>query len=217
MNTISNQADSQIESQAKSRIKAALNALKDGKAIVMIDDAERENEGDVILAAQFATPEQINFMIKHARGLICAPLTQDLAQHFKLAPMVIDNEDPQKTAFTVSIDFHTTTTGISAAERALSFKELANPKNNAAMFNRPGHIFPLIAKEGGVLARRGHTEAAVDLMKLAGLEPIAVICEILKDDGEMARKPDLELFCKTYDLPFLTIEDLVIYQEAQCK
>lgn len=197
------------------KVETALNALKQGKAIVMIDDAERENEGDVIVAAQFATPENINFMVKHARGLICAPVTQDLATRLELTPMYLNNQDPHQTAFTVSVDFKTTTTGISTSERATTLKELSNPQNTANMFNKPGHIFPLIAKEGGVLTRRGHTEAAVDLMKLAQLEPVAIICEILKDDGEMARQEDLKAFCTEHALPFLSIEELVQYHKIR--
>lgn len=205
----------QLSSDIINKVETALNALKQGKAIVMIDDAERENEGDVIVAAQFATPQNINFMVKHARGLICAPLTQDLATHLELTPMYVNNQDPHQTAFTVSVDFKTTTTGISASERATTLKELSNPDNTADMFNKPGHIFPLIAKEGGVLTRRGHTEAAVDLMKLAQLKPVAIICEILKDDGEMAREGDLKQFCAEHALPFLSIEELVQYQKIQ--
>ncbi len=194
------------------RVEHALTVLQQGRAIVVIDDASRENEGDVIIAAQFANAENINFMIKHARGLICAPLTVEHAQQLALDPMCVDNTDNHQTAFTVSIDFKEVSTGISAAERAQTLKALSDPQHLAHTFRRPGHIFPLIAQKGGVLHRRGHTEAAVDLMKLAQLKPVAVICEILKDDGEMAREADLRDFCQTHQLPFLHINDIVQYR-----
>ncbi|MFG6147250.1 bifunctional 3,4-dihydroxy-2-butanone-4-phosphate synthase/GTP cyclohydrolase II [Halobacillus sp. B23F22_1] len=193
-------------------IEKAIEHLKQGKMVIVCDDEDRENEGDLIGLAEYATPEMINFMITRARGLVCTPITGELAEHLELLPMVGTNTDPNQTAFTVSIDHKQTTTGISADERALTIRELLNPDVAAGDFQKPGHIFPLIAKEGGVLRRAGHTEAAVDLAVLAGAKPAGVICEIIKDDGTMARVPDLREMADEFDIPMITIADLIQYR-----
>ncbi|MCP3027492.1 bifunctional 3,4-dihydroxy-2-butanone-4-phosphate synthase/GTP cyclohydrolase II [Halobacillus sp. A5] len=193
-------------------IEKALEHLKQGKMVIVCDDEDRENEGDLIGLAEYASPEMINFMISKARGLVCTPITAELAEKLELLPMVGTNTDPNQTAFTVSIDHKSTTTGISADERALTIRELLNKDIAAGDFQKPGHIFPLIAKEGGVLRRAGHTEAAVDLAVLAGAEPAGVICEIIKDDGTMARVPDLREMADEYDIPMITIADLIQYR-----
>ncbi|GGF21305.1 riboflavin biosynthesis protein RibBA [Halobacillus andaensis] len=193
-------------------IEKALEHLKQGKMVIVCDDEDRENEGDLIGLAEYASPEMINFMITRGRGLVCTPITGELAEHLELLPMVGTNTDPNQTAFTVSIDHKHTTTGISADERALTIRELLNPEAVAGDFQKPGHIFPLIAKEGGVLRRAGHTEAAVDLAVLAGAKPAGVICEIIKDDGTMARVPDLRTMADEFDIPMITIADLIQYR-----
>ena len=199
------------------RVEEAIEAIKHGKMVIMMDDEDRENEGDLVYAATFSTPEMVNFMAKEARGLICTPLTKELAQKFDLMPMVSDNNSAHETAFTVSIDSKTAHTGISAAERDDCIKKLASPLSTKDDFVRPGHIFPLIAKDGGVLVRTGHTEGSVDLCKLAGLSPVAVICEIIKDDGTMARRDDLKEFAKKHDMPIVYISDIVAYRLANEK
>ncbi|QHT48229.1 bifunctional 3,4-dihydroxy-2-butanone-4-phosphate synthase/GTP cyclohydrolase II [Bacillus sp. SB49] len=196
-------------------IEKALEDLKAGKVVIVCDDEDRENEGDFIGIAEHATPEMINFMIKYGRGLVCAPVTEALASDLELMPMVDSNSDPNQTAFTVSIDHTSTTTGISADERARTVREMLNPEATAADFQRPGHIFPLIAKEGGVLRRAGHTEAAVDLARLAGAKPAGVICEIIKDDGTMARVPDLREMADEFNIPMITIADLIQYRHMK--
>ncbi|ELK48977.1 bifunctional 3,4-dihydroxy-2-butanone-4-phosphate synthase/GTP cyclohydrolase II [Halobacillus sp. ACCC02827] len=196
-------------------IEKALEDLKAGKVVIVCDDEDRENEGDFIGIAEHATPEMINFMIKYGRGLVCAPVTEALASDLELMPMVDSNSDPNQTAFTVSIDHTSTTTGISADERARTVREMLNPEATAADFQRPGHIFPLIAKEGGVLRRAGHTEAAVDLARLAGAKPAGVICEIIKDDGTMARVPDLREMADEFNIPMITIADLIQYRHKK--
>ncbi|WP_431802940.1 bifunctional 3,4-dihydroxy-2-butanone-4-phosphate synthase/GTP cyclohydrolase II [Halobacillus andaensis] len=193
-------------------IEKALEHLKQGEMVIVCDDEDRENEGDLIGLAEYASPEMINFMITRGRGLVCTPVTGELAQQLELIPMVGTNTDPNQTAFTVSIDHKTTTTGISADERALTIRELLNPNAVAGDFQKPGHIFPLVAKDGGVLRRAGHTEAAVDLAVLAGAKPAGVICEIIKDDGTMARVPDLRKLADEYDIPMITIADLIQYR-----
>ncbi|MDM5235814.1 bifunctional 3,4-dihydroxy-2-butanone 4-phosphate synthase/GTP cyclohydrolase II [Bacillus cereus] len=194
------------------RIEEALEDLKQGKVVIVCDDENRENEGDFIALAEYITPETINFMITHGRGLVCVPITEQYAERLQLEPMVSHNTDSHHTAFTVSIDHVSTTTGISAHERATTIQELLNPASKGADFNRPGHIFPLIAKEGGVLRRAGHTEAAVDLAKLCGAEPAGVICEIINEDGTMARVDDLLECAKQFDIKMITIEDLIAYR-----
>jgi 3,4-dihydroxy 2-butanone 4-phosphate synthase/GTP cyclohydrolase II len=201
-------------SEAIERVKAAIEEIKRGRMVIMMDDEDRENEGDLVYAATFSTPEMVNFMAKEARGLICTPIVKELARELDLLPMVSNNVSNHETAFTVSIDATTASTGISAAERDDCIGKLANPQTLSSDFVRPGHIFPLIAKDGGVLVRTGHTEGSVDLCKLAGLSPVAVICEIIKDDGEMARMDDLELFAQKHSLHIVYISDLVEYRLA---
>lgn len=190
-------------------IEEAIEDIKQGKIIVVVDDEDRENEGDLIMAAEKATPEAVNFMATHGRGLICLPMEGKRLDELDLQAMVTHNTDPHGTAFTVSIDAKECTTGISAHERALTIKVVLDPNTKPADLRRPGHVFPLRAKEGGVLRRAGHTEATVDLTKLAGLYPAGVICEIMKEDGTMARIPELMEFVKTHDLKIITIADLI--------
>lgn len=193
-------------------IEEAIEDLKKGKVIIVCDDENRENEGDFVGLAEFATPEMINFMTMEGRGLICTPITNELARKLNLHPMVEKNTDHRETAFTVSIDHIDTTTGISAYERSLTIRKLLEEDSEADDFRRPGHVFPLVAKEGGVLRRAGHTEAAVDLAKLAGAKPAGVICEIMNKNGTMARVDDLQIIAKKFDLKMITIKDLIDYQ-----
>ncbi|WP_118193883.1 bifunctional 3,4-dihydroxy-2-butanone-4-phosphate synthase/GTP cyclohydrolase II [Albibacterium indicum] len=195
-------------------IEEAIEDIKAGKVIIVVDDEDRENEGDFITAAENATPEVINFMATHGRGLICAPLTEARCKELKLDLMVGKNTAAYETNFTVSIDLvgHGCTTGISASDRSKTIKALTNPDTTPEELGRPGHIFPLMAKDGGVLRRTGHTEAAVDLARLAGFEPAGVLVEILKEDGEMARLPDLIPIAKKFDLKIISIEDLIEYR-----
>jgi 3,4-dihydroxy 2-butanone 4-phosphate synthase/GTP cyclohydrolase II len=193
-------------------IEEAIYDLMLGKVIIAVDDEDRENEGDFIALADKATPEIINFMIKEGRGLVCVPITEERAQELDLPPMVLKNTDYHGTAFTVSIDYAETTTGISASERSMTVKALINPNTKAQSFRRPGHIFPLIAKAGGVLRRTGHTEAAVDLAQMCGSYPAAVICEIIKEDGEMARVPELMEISRKHDIKIITIKDMIQYR-----
>jgi len=193
-------------------IEEAIYDLMQGKVIIVCDDEDRENEGDFVALAEKATPEVINFMIKYGRGLVCAPITEELADKLDLHPMVNHNTDPHGTAFTVSIDHKTTTTGISAFERSRTILELLNSNSKASDFKRPGHVFPLVSRKGGVLRRAGHTEAAVDLAQLCGAKPAGVICEIIKEDGEMARVPDLRKIADEFDLKMITIKDLIKYR-----
>jgi 3,4-dihydroxy 2-butanone 4-phosphate synthase / GTP cyclohydrolase II len=195
-----------------SSVDEILEELKQGKIIVVVDDEDRENEGDLILAAEKATPESINFMVTYGRGLVCLPSEGSRLDVLGIGEMVRENTDKKGTAFTVSIDAKETSTGISAADRAMTIRALIDEKTNADDFTRPGHIFPLRAREGGVLKRAGHTEAAVDLAKLAGFKPAGVICEIMNEDGTMARVPQLEKFCKKHGLKLLKIADLIDYR-----
>jgi len=204
-------------SDAIKRVERAIEEIKRGRMVIMMDDEERENEGDLVYAATFSTPEMVNFMAKEARGLICTPITKERAKELDLMPMVSRNDSNHETAFTVSIDSADATTGISAAERSDCISRLSNPLTVAEDFVRPGHIFPLIAKDGGVLVRTGHTEGSVDLCKLAGLAPAAVICEIIKDDGTMARADDLEPFAQKHEMPIVYISDIVEYRLANEK
>ncbi|KNH37670.1 bifunctional 3,4-dihydroxy-2-butanone-4-phosphate synthase/GTP cyclohydrolase II [Exiguobacterium acetylicum] len=192
-------------------IEEAIEDLKKGRPIIVCDDEDRENEGDLVMLAEHATPENINFMITYGKGLVCVPVSPRIAQRLDLAPMTANNTDPHGTAFTLSIDHEEAKTGISAEERSLTIQRMLT--DGPERFKRPGHIFPLIAKEGGVRERRGHTEAGVDLARLAGSEEIAVICEIIKDDGTMARVDDLLLYKEEHDLKLITIEALVAYLE----
>jgi 3,4-dihydroxy 2-butanone 4-phosphate synthase/GTP cyclohydrolase II len=193
-------------------IEEALEEIKQGRIIVVVDDEDRENEGDLIMAAEKATPEAINFMAVHGRGLICLPVTGERLDELELPAMVNNNTDPHATAFTVSIDAKGCTTGISAFERAMTVRTVLDPKTKPSDLQRPGHIFPLRAKVGGVLRRAGHTEATVDLVKLAGLYPAGVICEIMKEDGTMARVPELMEFVKLHKLKIITIAELIKYR-----
>ncbi|RAK22236.1 3,4-dihydroxy 2-butanone 4-phosphate synthase/GTP cyclohydrolase II [Anoxybacillus vitaminiphilus] len=198
-------------------IEEAIYELMQGKVIIVCDDEDRENEGDFVALAEKATPEVINFMITHGRGLVCVPITEELADKLELHPMVNHNTDPHSTAFTVSIDYKTTTTGISAFERSATIQALLDPNTKASDFKRPGHVFPLVAKNGGVLRRAGHTEAAVDLARLCGAKPAGVICEIIKEDGTMARVPDLRKIADEFDLKMITIKDLIKYRNRKEK
>ena len=195
-------------------IEEAIEAIRQGKIIIVVDDEGRENEGDFLAAAEKVTPEMINFMATHGRGLICAPLTESRCKELGLAAMVNNNTDPLETAFTVSVDLrgNGVTTGISAADRARTVLSLVDPNTKPHELARPGHIFPLIAKQGGVLRRTGHTEAAIDFARLAGFKPAGVIVEIMNEDGSMARLPELLKVAKKFDLKLVSIEDLVAYR-----
>ncbi|WP_439505707.1 bifunctional 3,4-dihydroxy-2-butanone-4-phosphate synthase/GTP cyclohydrolase II [Sediminibacterium sp.] len=195
-------------------IVAAIEDIRNGKMVIVVDDEDRENEGDFIMAARFATPEAINFMSKEGRGLICAALTEERCNELALTPMVSSNTSLHETAFTVSIDLigQGTTTGISAHDRSKTIQALVNPNAKAADFGRPGHIFPLKAKSGGVLRRSGHTEATVDLARLAGLEPAGVLVEVMNEDGSMARLPQLLEIAKKFGLKIISIKDLIDYR-----
>lgn len=196
------------------KISDAINDIRKGKLIIVVDDENRENEGDFICAAEKITPELVNFMITHGRGLVCVPLTESRCNQLELNQMVTKNTDPLNTAFTVSVDLKSkdVTTGISADDRSKTILALVNSKTKSNQLSRPGHIFPLIAKEGGVLRRTGHTEAAIDFARLAGLNPAGVLIEIIKNDGSMARLPDLQLLAAKFDLKIVSIEDLVAYR-----
>lgn len=193
-------------------IEDAIKDIKEGKIIIVIDNPDRENEGDLLMAAEKVTGEAINFMAKYGRGLICMPVEEKRLKKLKIGPMVEKNTDNHETAFTVAIDHIDTTTGISAFERALTIQKVLDESSKPDEFRRPGHVFPLIAKKGGVLERNGHTEAAVDLPKLAGLKGAGVICEIMKDDGTMARTSDLIKFANEHNLKIITIKDLIEYR-----
>lgn len=195
-------------------VQAALQALREGKLVLVIDDEDRENEGDLICAAQSATTWNVNFMATHAKGLICMPMSEQLAHKLMLPPMVEHNTDNHETAFTVSIDYRGTTTGISAEERGLTARMCVSDDVEPLDFRRPGHMFPLVAKKGGVLERNGHTEATVDLMRLAGLRECGLCCEIMDDDGRMMRAPDLTRFAQEHQIPLLTIKELQEYRKA---
>ena len=195
-------------------IEEAIQDIKAGKVIIVVDDEDRENEGDFLAAAELVTPEMINFMATHGRGLICAPLTEHRCEELDLQMMVSNNTDHMETAFTVSVDLrgNGVTTGISASDRSKTIQALINPETRPFDLARPGHIFPLVAKEGGVLRRTGHTEAAIDFARLAGLQPAGVIVEIMNEDGTMARLPQLMEVAKKFDLKIVSIEDLVAYR-----
>jgi 3,4-dihydroxy 2-butanone 4-phosphate synthase/GTP cyclohydrolase II len=197
------------------RVEKAIEEIRQGRMVIVADDEDRENEGDLVMAAEMVTAEHVNFMAKHGRGLICVTLTPDRADELELALMSDKNTDPQGTAFTVSVDAHErfgVTTGISAHDRAKTIQIMTDPDTVPRDLRRPGHMFPLRAKPGGVLRRVGQTEASVDLARLAGLAPVGVICEILDEDGKMARRPELETFSKKYGLEFITVADLVAYR-----
>jgi 3,4-dihydroxy 2-butanone 4-phosphate synthase / GTP cyclohydrolase II len=202
-----------------SSVEEAIAAIGRGEMVVVVDDEDRENEGDLVMAAEAATPERIAFFLAHTSGVICAPLLPERADHLQLPLMVAANTEAQRTAFTVSVDYrHGTTTGISAADRAATVAALIDPETRAVDLNRPGHIFPLRYRTGGVLKRAGHTEATIDLVRLAGLAPAGVLCEIVSEDkAEMARLPELERFAKRYDLPLISIADLIRYRRRHEK
>jgi 3,4-dihydroxy-2-butanone 4-phosphate synthase len=188
--------------------------IRAGRMVVIVDDESRENEGDLIMAAQHATPEALAFMIRHTSGIICVPMEQPRLAELDLPQMVTNNADAYRTAFTVSVDCrHGTTTGVSASDRAATIAALAAPSSIAADFARPGHVFPLRARPGGVLARPGHTEAAVDLCRLAGRAPVGVLCEIMNDDGTMARRPQLEAFATRHGLRIGSIAGLIRHRQ----
>ena len=193
-------------------VKDAIDVIKNGGMVIVIDDEDRENEGDLVFASELVDPQKINFMATHGRGLICCTITEERAAELDLSLMVNDNTCPYQSAFTISVDAkEDTTTGISAFERAITVERLANSQFTAKDFVQPGHMFPLIAKSNGVLERRGQTEASVDLARLAGLAPSGVICEIMNDDGTMARLDDLRVYAKKHDLLIISIEDMVSY------
>jgi 3,4-dihydroxy 2-butanone 4-phosphate synthase / GTP cyclohydrolase II len=195
-------------------IEEAIEDIRQGKVIIVVDDEDRENEGDFLAAAEKITPEMVNFMATHGRGLICAPLTESRCKELKLKPMVSNNTDHMETAFTVSVDLkgNGVTTGISASDRAKTILALVNPTTKSYDLARPGHVFPLVAKQGGVLRRTGHTEAAIDFARLAGFKSAGVIVEIMNEDGSMARLPELYAVAKKFDLKLVSIEDLVAYR-----
>lgn len=193
-------------------VEEALEDIRAGKIVIVVDDEDRENEGDLVIAAELVTPQAINFMATYGRGLICLPIVGERLDALDIHPMVAHNTDTHETAFTVSIDHKGTTTGISAFERALTIRKVLDPEARPEDFRRPGHVFPLRAKEGGVLRRAGHTEAAVDLARLAGLYPAGVICEIMNEDGSMARLPQLRQFAARHGLKIITIADLIQYR-----
>ena len=196
------------------RVLEAIDEIKKGNMVIMIDDEDRENEGDLVYAAAFSSPDHVNFMATHARGLICVALSKSIATRLDLNPMVSSNTSSYETAFTVSVDARDALTGISSKERDDTIKILANPISHAVELVKPGHIFPLIAKDGGTLVRTGHTEGSVDICRLAGLSEAGVICEIIKDDGTMARRDDLDIFGEKHNLKTVFISDLVEYRLA---
>ncbi len=198
-------------------IDEGIAAIKAGRMVLVTDDEDRENEGDLIMSAELCTPEAINFMAKEARGLICMPAAASVMDKLQFGAMVSKNTDNHETAFSVSVDHIDTTTGISAYERAYTMKKCADEGAQPGDFRRPGHVFPLRAREGGVLVRTGHTEATVDLCRLAGLKPVGICCEIMNDDGHMARTPDLIKFARKYGLVFITIADMVAYRKSHEK
>ncbi|WP_366295121.1 bifunctional 3,4-dihydroxy-2-butanone-4-phosphate synthase/GTP cyclohydrolase II [Paenibacillus sp. AN1007] len=205
----------QSEPSVLDSIEEAIYDLMRGKPVIVVDDEDRENEGDFIALAEKASPEVINFMITEGRGLVCVPITQQRADELNLKPMVQQNTDFHGTAFTVSVDHMETTTGISAHERSITVKGLIDPNAKSSDFRKPGHMFPLIAKDGGVLRRAGHTEAAVDLAIMCGSYPAGVICEVIKEDGTMARLPDLQEIARKHDLKLISIQDMIRYRNEK--
>ena len=204
--------------ETSARVAAAIEAMARGEIVVVSDDDDRENEGDLFVAASLCTPEKMAFIIRHTSGIVCAPVSQEDARRLRLDPMVSANDAPLGTAFTVSVDFkHGLTTGISAEERTNTVRGIANGNNGANDFVRPGHVFPLIAKEGGVLMRSGHTEACVDLCRLAGLPAVGVLAELMNDDGTVMRGKDVQDFAKKHKLKFVSIADLISYRQARDK
>jgi 3,4-dihydroxy 2-butanone 4-phosphate synthase/GTP cyclohydrolase II len=202
----------------QNNVQAVIDAFARGEIVVVTDDDDRENEGDLFVAAQLCTPEKMAFIIRHTSGIVCAPLSPEEARRLRLDPMVAANDAPLGTAFTVTVDFrHGTTTGISAEERSNTVRALANGNNGPSDFVRPGHVFPLVARDGGVLMRTGHTEACVDLCRLAGLTPVGVLSELMNDDGTVMRGPDVAAFASRHNLTRLSIADLIAYRQAREK
>jgi 3,4-dihydroxy 2-butanone 4-phosphate synthase/GTP cyclohydrolase II len=199
---------------AHKRANAAIEAFARGEMVVIVDDDDREAEGDLIVAAELATPEQVALIIRHTSGIICAPMTQEIADRLRLPQMVTENSDPHATAFTVTVDWRGSgyRSGISATERRNTARALADPASRPEDFMRPGHMFPLVAREGGVLVRPGHTEAAVDLCLLAGLQPVGVIGELLNDDGSVMRGRTIEAFATAHGLHYATVADLIAFR-----
>lgn len=197
----------------KASVEAAIQAIREGKIIIVVDDEDRENEGDLIMAAEMATKETIGFIVRYSSGVLCASLESDRLEQLKLPPMVVNNEDPKKTAYTVSVDYkHGTTTGISSADRAACFRALADPYSTADDFQRPGHVFPLRYQDGGVLARAGHTEASLDMTRLAGLQPVTVLAEVVNDDGSLKRLPDLIKMAEEFGFVLTSVQDIIAYK-----
>ena len=208
--------DTPPSSNVFNAVDEAIRAIASGEMIIVVDDSDRENEGDLIMGASRATPEQIAFMIRHTSGILCTPLTKDLAKKLALGPMVATNDAPLQTAFTISVDYRLgLTTGISAEERTNTIRAISNNNVSASDFVRPGHVFPLVAKEGGVLTRSGHTEAAVDLARLADLAPVGVLAELVNDDGKVKRLPELMEFAKEHCLKIISIDDLIAYRQQR--
>ncbi|MCD4696075.1 MAG: bifunctional 3,4-dihydroxy-2-butanone-4-phosphate synthase/GTP cyclohydrolase II [Bacteroidales bacterium] len=199
------------------QITEAIEDIRQGKMVVVVDDKRRENEGDLVIAAEAVTPQSVNFMAKFGGGLICMPIIKERLNELNIGMMVAENTDTHKTAFTVSVDAAETTTGISAQERAFTIRKIIDPMSRPHDFNKPGHVFPLEYKKGGVLVRAGHTEAAVDMAKLAGFYPAGVICEIMNEDGSMARVPELKEYVKKHNLKLITIADLIDYRRRHEK
>src|SRR3954463_13004860 len=207
-----------LMSDTQERVTAAVEAFARGEIVIVTDDDDRENEGDLVMAAVHATPEKMAFIIRNTAGIVCTPIPSETAHRLRLSPMVAENDAPHGTAFTVSIDYkHGTTTGISAEDRVATVRNLANNNAGAADFVRPGHVFPLIAKDGGVLMRSGHTEAAIDLCKLANLEQVGVICELVNDDGTVMRGPQIKVFAETHRLKQISVAELIAYRQAREK
>ena len=202
---------------AVQRVLDAIEEFKKGRMVIMVDDEDRENEGDLVYASVFSTPEHVNFMATHAKGLICVAINSSIAKRLHLEPMVKSNTSMHETAFTISVDATAATTGISTAERDMTIKILANPISQPQELVAPGHIFPLIAKDGGVLMRSGHTEAAVDLCKLANLPPVGVICELANDDGTVMRGDQIKAFGETHKIRRISVADLIAYRQAREK
>ena len=197
----------------KQSVLDAIQAMKEGKIVVVTDDEDRENEGDLIMAAEMATPDLVGFIVRYTSGVLCVSMEDARLKELQLPPMVVNNEDPKGTAYTVSVDYrHGTTTGISAADRAAAFRALADPRCGAADFQRPGHVFPLRYREGGVLARGGHTEASLDLARLAGLQPAGVLAEVVNDDGSVMRLPGLRKMAADHGLVLTSVQDIIAYR-----
>ncbi len=210
---LSGKPASPIGSTGLNSVEDIIADLRAGRMVIIMDDEDRENEGDLIMAAELATPEAIAFMIRHASGIICVPMEEERLSRLELPQMVASNSESHRTAFTISVDLRAgTTTGVSSSDRAATVRALADPHSKPQDFARPGHIFPLRSRRGGVLVRTGHTEAAVDLCRLAGLQPAGVICEVMNEDGTMARRPQLEMFAKRHGLKIGTIADLIRYR-----